>query len=375
MNRTKPPAIACAILAAAALVAGCARGAPTATPAPATPAPTPAATVAPTPAPTPALTPGAVGSVAVATDVQFADSAPDLVEWSPPLLDVYAPPDAAELPLVVMFPPHGFTKDDSAALVQLANALAGQGAVAVLASWSQQDDPPAEFTDPALLEEIAGLGRSVAACAVSFAVAQTAEYGADPTRMVLVGELYGGNVASMVALGSPDPLPGCRASADWKAGGLVGLNADWLVTMPAWDALGPDAARAVAALSPWATIGEGPQIPVALVVSDAAVDMSKICADPDGDSMAWRDPTGAMRGRLDEVGAYDDGCLDLGDAARATAAEMTAAGLPAEVVQLSNPDGATRSGGGGQVDELGPADLALLAETIAKLARAPASGG
>jgi hypothetical protein len=42
---------------------------------------------------------------------------------------------------------------------------------------------------------------------------------------------------------------------------------------------------------------------------------------------------------------------------------------------LPNADDGTRMGAGAHATELGPADLALLAETIAKLAQAPASGG
>jgi hypothetical protein len=74
------------------------------------------------------------------------------------------------------------------------------------------------------------------------------------------------------------------------------------------------------------------------------------------------DPTGAMRDRLDEVGAYADGCQDLGDAAKATAAEMQHLGLPADVVAFT--DETTRAGPGGHADSLGPADLATLAHAV-----------
>lgn len=65
---------------------------------------------------------------------------------------------------------------------------------------------------------------------------------------------------------------------------------------------------------------------------------------------------------------------DPRDAARATAAQMTAAGLPIEVVQLANPDQATRAGAGGNITKLGAADLALLTETIAKVSVSPVPG-
>jgi hypothetical protein len=76
-----------------------------------------------------------------------------------------------------------------------------------------------------------------------------------------------------------------------------------------------------------------------------------------------------MRTRLDEVGALADGCLDLADEASALAAGMAAReGMTPEVVPLANPDGATVSDDGAHLQQLGPADLALLTETVMGLA-------
>ena len=272
----------------------------------------------------------------VTRDIRYASSVPDVAQWSEPLLDVYAPAGGRGLPLVVMFPPHSITKDDAGAFTQLATAVAEGGAVAVVANWTQLDDPPAIFEDAAALEQIAGLDQSVAGCAVSYAVAHAADYGADPSRLVLLGELYGGNVASKIALGTPEAFAGCASSAPWKATGLVGWDTDWMAEMPAWDGLGKDAARAVAALSPWPTLANAPKIPVELVVSDAARAATGRCDDRDAAWMVARDPTGAMRKRLDEVGAFADGCQDVGDVAKATAAEMQALGIPADVVALTD---------------------------------------
>jgi hypothetical protein len=318
------------------------------------------------------LPPPSSATVTVTRDIRYASSVPDLAAWSDPLLDVHAPAGARGLPLVVMFPPHGLAKDAVEAFDQLADAVAEAGAVAVVANWSQLEDPPASFEDPAALEALAGLGQSVAGCAVSYAVAHAADYGADPSRLVLLGELYGGNTASKIALGTPAAFPACDATAAWRATGLVGWDTDWLATMPAWDGFGADAARAVAALSPWPSLADAPKIPVELVVSDVALAVSGRCDDRDADWMAWRDPTGAMRDRLDEVGAYEDGCQDLGDAAKATAAEMQALGIPAEIVALA--DGTSQAGNGGHVASLGADDLATLTQTVLKAAAAaPAS--
>jgi hypothetical protein len=138
--------------------------------------------------------------------------------------------------------------------------------------------------------------------------------------------------------------------------------------MPVWDTLGEDAAKAVAALSPWPSLADAPKIPVALVVSDAARAASGRCDDRDAAWMDARDPTGAMRDRLDEVGAYADGCQDVGDAAKATATEMQALGIAAEVVALT--DETTTADAGGHVESLGTVDLETLTKTVLKAAGA-----
>jgi hypothetical protein len=280
-------------------------------------------------------------------------------------MDVYVPSGAQGLPLVVFLPPHGMTQDDSEAYAQLATAVAERGAVVAVANWSQLDDPPETFTDPAVFAEMSVAGQSLAGCAVSYAAEHAGEYGADPSRLVLAGELYGANAASLVALGTPEPYADCLAAVGWTATGLVGINDDWLALYPAFDQV---AAAAVEAQSPWAMLGAGPKVPVALVVTAAGVAVSPRCDDRDADWMVLRDPSGAMRGRLDEVGAYGDGCVDLDDEAEAMALEMRAQGLPAEVVRLANSDGATESDAGAHLAQLGPADLAALADTVAGLA-------
>lgn len=308
-------------------------------------------------------------SVEVASDVRFAEASPDVVLWSEPLVDVYTPLGAADLPLVVLLPPHSLTKHNPAT-VQLANSVAERGAVVAVVNWSELENPPESFKDPAAVTEIARAGQSVADCAVSFVASSAGEFGADPSRLVLVGELFGANVASMVALGAADPLPDCRApTADWSTTSLVGLNADWLVTAPFFDAVAP---TAIEVFSPWALLDQAPMIPTRLVVTSAAATIGMRCDDRDADWMVSRDPAGAMREQLDAVGGYDDGCVDLGDEAEAMAQEMAAQGLPAEVVWLTNADNATRSGSGGQVLEFGQADLDLLVDSIIDATQPPA---
>jgi hypothetical protein len=332
-------------------------------------------------------------AVTLTTDVRYAERAPSLAAWSEPLLDVYSPSDATRaLPLVVILPPHGLAKEDAPAMAQLAQALAERGAVAAVANWSQLEDPPEEFTDAEVLEQFAANGQSMADCAVTYAVAHAAEHGADPTRLVVVGELYGANTASMVTLADPAPYPTCSASADWRAAGLVAVNGDWFVGYPAFDALSDDVSRAVLALTPWAALPDGPgsgasaavgPVPrVRLVVTDAAVEVSKRCeGGQDAEWLDLRNPDGILDkalGSASEAGVFADGCVDLGDMATVMAVQVGTALPPAEaagaqeVVRLANTDGLTVSGGGGHLQELGPEDLALLTDTIMQASGATA---
>ena len=80
---------------------------------------------------------------AVATDVRYADSAPE--GWREPLLDVYAPSGAKDLPLVVLFhgAPTAVDKTGSGLVdyPALAEEIASRGAVVVSANWGLYDAP------------------------------------------------------------------------------------------------------------------------------------------------------------------------------------------------------------------------------------------
>jgi hypothetical protein len=337
----------------------------------------------------PATQSGTPPAVTVTKDVRYAEQAPTLAEWSEPLLDVYSPAGTGDLPLVVILPPHGLTKAEAPAMSQLAEALAERGSVVAVANCSQLDDPPEVFTDAEVLEQFASTGQSMAACAVTHAVAHAAEHGADPSRLVVVGELYGANTASIVAFGDPVPYPTCSASADVRAAGLVAVNGDWFVGYPEFESLGDDVWRAVLALTPWnvLTAGSGPSADagrasgtrVRLVVTDAAAAVSARCeGGQDAEWLQLRNAEGILDGALEAAareGLFTDGCLDLGDATTAMARQIgrSVPQADAEVVTLANSDGLTASDAGAHLQQLGPADLGLLIDTILQAAGEPAA--
>ena len=157
---------------------------------------------APATAPSPSL-----GPVSVTSGLRYATEVPSMVDWTEPILDVYAPAGAASLPLVVLLPAHGLTSTSSPAYEQFATAVAARGAVVVVANWSQREDPPESFADPSALRALVETDRAIAGCAVAYAVAHAADYGADPARLVLAGELYGANMASLIAFEPPPTYP------------------------------------------------------------------------------------------------------------------------------------------------------------------------
>jgi acetyl esterase/lipase len=261
---------------------------------------------------------------------------------------------------VVLFTAHGTTKDEWAEYGDLAGALAERGLVVAVANWSQLD---ADQSTTGKVLRVVAEGRAVQSCAVTFAVNHAAEFGADPQRLVLMGQMYGGNMTSVTAL-SPRaaPVSGCvEKDRAWQPSGLLVWDGDWLLGMDLWDSFGSDAARIASALTPWSALPTAPPVPVVLAYSDAIAQSTGRCDA--GTRPAWlsmRDPSGTMRRQLLAVDAFADDCIDLGDEARAMAAAMTAADLPASVLELT---GATTTEEG-----LDPADQAALVDAAAGLA-------
>ena len=128
---------------------------------------------------------GDVGAFEVTEDLEYANEG---------LLDIYAPPDGAQLPVIVVAHGKGGSKRDS----QLARAFAENGAVVF--NPTLPDEPP--FLDT--IEHLA--------CVVRFARATGADYGGDTEQITLVGFSMGAYTGSLVGLSGDDHDQGCVAS-------------------------------------------------------------------------------------------------------------------------------------------------------------------
>ncbi|MFN8632023.1 MAG: hypothetical protein U0838_17400 [Chloroflexota bacterium] len=325
---------------------------------PVTPTAAPPKPASPAPTPDP---------VVLTSDIAFADTVAAPVAWSKPLLDLYVPATRASWttsPLIVILPAHSVTKDAAHVWAYVAKALVLHGAVVAVANWTQLEDPADEFTDPAVLAQMASLGQSVATCAISMATDLGAKAGADTARTVVVGELYGANTAVMAVMGKPAPLPGCKSTTKSTVQGLVPVDADLIAGYPAWDPLGKEAHRAVDALTPWKLLNTAPTLRLRLVVADDAVTVSKRCGGRTADWLVARDPKGTMRKWLATVRAFDDGCVDFGDAANAFALATRETPLQAALLAPLGGDPGTFLDSSGQLTDIGLEDLELLDRAI-----------
>jgi dienelactone hydrolase len=319
------------VLTAVALLGGCAAGAsPTTAPAPpastslpsavvATPSPTGTATAAPSPTP----------SVVWTFDVAYESANPPRV---PGELDVAAPAEDGKWPVVVMFhgAPGNNPLSDRTTLSEEARRVADLGFVVFNASWGHLSEATAaEFT----YDEFAA-NNSQAACAVEFARSHAAEYGGDPSTMIVFGHSGGAHIGAMTVFARPEPSAACLggttlgpidALVTWEGGWLLSVSVPGVL-----DAIDADP-RILDALTPWKHLAEHRDQKVVMLVSeDPGVIFEREVGDPWApDSwLAVRDPSGDLRRQLEANGAFADGTLDFVEVQQLLFSVLEAQGNP-----------------------------------------------
>jgi dienelactone hydrolase len=144
--------------------------------------------VAPSIAPTPTMPP-----FQVARDIVFASSLhEDGGSWS---LDVYAPKDSGNWPVVVFLPG---LNDLKRGFIRESQVIAERGAIVYTLNW------PTWLVDLAERENGKGFREmyEVVACGIRYAKATASDYGGDPSHVTLIGFSYGGYLGSWIALGA-----------------------------------------------------------------------------------------------------------------------------------------------------------------------------
>ncbi len=171
---------------------------------PAMPVPIPATStlVPPTPVPpTATLIPPTPSPESV--DWLVARKTKDVPYTSDQQLDVYAPTVPGPWPVVVLLHGGGDLKEFYA---DFSMAIAQQGAVVFTPQWHSSAPTPQDSVGKV------GKGFEEIACAIRFARAKAAEYGGDPSRLVVVGHSIGGGAGAVMALGGDEFKGECLVS-------------------------------------------------------------------------------------------------------------------------------------------------------------------
>jgi hypothetical protein len=269
----------------------------------------------------------------------------------------------------VVFLHGGLADKDVSVAPELARAIAGRGAVVVVPNWGQASLPydrlAAGLTVAEVIEGVR-LTNDEVACAVSYAVTHADEYGADPTRLVLVGASAGATKAGTVALTETSSFAGCEVPpAEWTAQGLMLWEGDWFMAPRPNDVFGAEMPAVLAAVSPWpslATAADLPPLDAEFAVSPAGrAQWRTPAASSAAEWMALRDPTGQLQHDLEAVDAFADGFVDIGEAAEIMVNALNARGVDASLLEL-NRDPATTH------EMLGDGDLDLMVEHVLALA-------
>lgn len=176
-------------------------------------------------------------------------------------MDVYAPTEGSDWPMVVHF--HG-GRSSPAQSEELARSIAEQGVVVMVPEWRSLG--PAGGSEDTI-------------CAVAFATRHGEEYGADTGRVTLSGYSTGGYTAIIHAfIGDEPPLPITDCAVDPAidppdsvvGGGAPMFAADWarqglLAANPQWRGLTPEQ---IDAFDPYLAIGRNPDLVVRLVFGE-----------------------------------------------------------------------------------------------------------
>jgi dienelactone hydrolase len=281
------------------------------------------------------------------TSIATASTRPGLLEadvgyatvddsFLPATADVYAPEDAAGAPVVVIF--HGGGNDkDADPYPQLAAALVDRGAVVVAANWGPAQPEVAAVGEDA----VATVDNSVDQMrrALSFAADRARDLGADPTRLVVLAHSAGANHAAKAVLVQGAPLvPRDAQEGVDLVSGLVLWEGDWLASSVG-DVLEHRTEEFLEAYSPWPFLSSvTTDVPIEIVMADPENGgMLSLPATADSEFMTRRDPTGEITATLEEIGAFDDGELDVYECSEGFSRALTEHGIDNTLVVLEDP--------------------------------------
>lgn len=235
----------------------------------------------------------------------------------PGVLDVYSPASAGRWPVVVMFHGGGLDRSD---LSTQATRVAEHGYVVFVPDWG--DVGPGTTFD---LTSREGLTASDAqnACAVAFAESHAADYGGDPSTIIVFGHSAGAMPGAALAFAPGKPATGCLGGDLRPVDALVTWEGDWLFSDSMWkDILAADPTL-VDAFSIWPKLPLRKNVKVDLLAGETSDMPDLAVAD-----LAVRDPTGALRQQLSRNGALADGNITIAESQLLLFSMLKAQGNP-----------------------------------------------
>ena len=226
------------------------------------------------------------------------------------VLDVYRPAGAGPWPVVVMF--HG-AGGSGPQWYQWISAVAEQGAVVFVPTWA--DNTPWPSVEAARVDFQGITGQL--ACSAAFARAEAGTYGGDPSNLTVFGHSAGANLASVIAFGKPKVPTGCLA----KSGSVVPQNlvlfeGDLVLFGAFWTMLLQMDPGVMDDLTPWSYLNGTTHFPTRIFVSEIGAKVQREHVEDPWAEDSWlllRDPTGELRLELQELGAFEDRWLDVGE--------------------------------------------------------------
>lgn len=320
-------------LAAASLLLGCASSACAASTMSGSSPSAPALTASTVPGSSPSA-PVATASVTVTSRLDVSFESSNKLN-APGILDIYWPAKPGPWPVVVMFhgDPETVAKDY---LSEYAEKVAASGFVVFVPNWAKHGG--ADFDWQALnslswRDQLLASARQ-SACAVEFARSHAAEYGGDPSTLVLFGHSAGANEASVVAFDRPEPTSGCLGSTSLGSiSALVTWEGDWLLGDASNDERVAADPTSLDAITPWKHLADHRDLRVVMLVSEHPGPS----LERDATDLSWltpRDPTGSFRAKLQSMGVFDDGTIGVAEEQQLLFEALKAQGNPASLTVM-----------------------------------------
>jgi hypothetical protein len=248
------------------------------------------------------------------------------------LLDVYHATEAEDVPLVVVFhsnPVFGRSKENEAGL---ATIIAERGAVVVAPAYGAR----LSMSDMgAIGRELERWYREEGPCAVWAAVDLAASYGADPDKLVVIGDVTGTLPANSATFSPTADIAGCLAPpVEPSIATTIFFENDWFMVPSIWDSVIAEDPDFVDKIVPWDHIAQPTSTRIRIrsgehVASETNRSLEGV-SYLESDWIRQRDPEGVFAEMFAASGLLDDGEMSFVDGMQVVTGLLVDAGWDAD---------------------------------------------